>query len=75
MTSLSTTNVPYHIETSQFICTANQLTDSYLMGTLVFNGLKTPQNFVEETFSIKLTKILTEIRGEVLYTFAGMTRE
>ena len=27
-----TTNVPYHIETSQLICTANQVTGFYIMG-------------------------------------------
>ena len=27
-----TTNVPHHIETSQLICSANQLTDFYMMG-------------------------------------------
>ena len=38
-----TTNVPNHIETSQLICIANQLTGFYLMGTLVVKGL-TKQN-------------------------------
>ena len=28
-----TTNVPYHIETSQLICSANQLTAFYMMGS------------------------------------------
>ena len=27
-----TTNVPHHIETSQLICSANQLTGFYIMG-------------------------------------------
>ena len=34
-----TTNVPHHIETSQLICSANQLTGFYMMRTLVVNGL------------------------------------
>ena len=29
----------YHIETSQLICRANQLTGFYMMGTLVVKGL------------------------------------
>ena len=29
-----TTNVPHHIETSQFICNANQLTGFYMMGNI-----------------------------------------
>ena len=29
----------YHIETSQLICRANQLTGFYMMGTLVVEGL------------------------------------
>ena len=29
-----TTNVPHHIETSQFICTANQLAGFYMMGNI-----------------------------------------
>ena len=29
-----TTNVPYHIETSQLICIANQLTGFYMMGNI-----------------------------------------
>ena len=35
-----TTNVPHHIETSQLICIANQLTGFYMKGTLVVNGLR-----------------------------------
>ena len=34
-----TTNVPYHIETSQLICNVNQFTRFYMMRTLVVNGL------------------------------------
>ena len=30
----------HHIETSHLICSANQLTGSYMMGTLAFNELK-----------------------------------
>ena len=30
----STTNVPHHIETSQLICNANQLTGFYMMGNI-----------------------------------------
>ena len=30
----------YHIETSQLICSANQLTGFYMMATLVFNELR-----------------------------------
>ena len=33
-----TTNVPNRIETSQLMCRANQLTDFYIMGTLVVKG-------------------------------------
>ena len=33
------TSVPHHIETSQLICNANQLTGFYMMRTLVVNGL------------------------------------
>ena len=29
-----TTNVPHHIETSQLICNANQLTGSYMIGNV-----------------------------------------
>ena len=29
-----TTNVPHHIETSQLICSANQLTGFYMMGDI-----------------------------------------
>ena len=29
-----TTNVPHHIETSQLICIANQLTGFYMMGNI-----------------------------------------
>ena len=29
-----TTNVPHHIETSQLICIANQLTDFYMIGNI-----------------------------------------
>ena len=35
-----TTNVPYHIETNQLICIANELNVSYMMGTWVVNGLR-----------------------------------
>ena len=31
---LLATNVPYHIETGQFICTVNQLTGFYMMGNI-----------------------------------------
>ena len=30
----------YHIETSQLICTVNQLTDFYVRATLALNGFK-----------------------------------
>ena len=33
---------PSHIETSQLICRANQLTGFYMRGTLVDKGLKAP---------------------------------
>ena len=29
-----TTNIPHHIETSQLICNANQLTGSYMIGNI-----------------------------------------
>ena len=32
--NLLTTNVPHHIETSQLICNANQLTGFYMMGNI-----------------------------------------
>ena len=32
--NLLTTSVPYHIETSQLICDANQLTGFYMMGNI-----------------------------------------
>ena len=32
---------PHHIETSQLICNANQLTGFYIVGTLIVNALKT----------------------------------
>ena len=36
-----TTNVPHHIDTSQLICNANQLTGFYMIwGRLVVNGLR-----------------------------------
>ena len=35
-----TTKFPNHIETSQFICTANQLTGFYMMGRLALNDLE-----------------------------------
>ena len=35
-----------HIETSQLICLANQLTDCYMRATLAFNGLK----LIKESF-------------------------
>ena len=33
--------MPPHIETSQLICCANQLTSFYMRATLAFNGLST----------------------------------
>ena len=38
--NLLMTNVPHHIETSQLICSANQLTGFYVMKTLVVKRLK-----------------------------------
>ena len=32
--NLLTTNVPHHTETNQLICIANQLTGSYMMGSI-----------------------------------------
>ena len=37
--NLLSTNVPHQIETSQLICRANQLTDLYIVGTLVVKRL------------------------------------
>ena len=34
-----TANVPHHVETSQLIYIANQLTGFYMMGTLAVKGL------------------------------------
>ena len=38
--NLLTTNVPHHIGISQLICSPNQFTGFYMMGTLFVNGLK-----------------------------------
>ena len=35
-----------HVETSQLICKANQVTGSYMRATLTFNGLKSNRNDV-----------------------------
>ena len=54
-----TTNVPiidqcsHHIETSQLICTANQLTGYYMMGALMVNGLT---KIAESSFLIKILR-------------------
>ena len=45
------TYVPYHIETSLLICSANQLTGFYMMGTLVVNGLNQPE---EEDYQFEI---------------------
>ena len=34
----------YHVETSQLICSANQMTGFYMMGTLVVKGLKSTES-------------------------------
>ena len=47
-----------HIETSQLICTANQLTGFYLKATLALNGLKwlTPNTITDRQFNAKLSQ-------------------
>ena len=40
LTKLSKRQSSHHIETSQLICSANQLTGFYMMGTLAFNELR-----------------------------------
>ena len=38
--NILTTSVPHHIETSQLICYANQLTGFYMSGTMLFSGVR-----------------------------------
>ena len=40
----------HHIETSQLICSANQLIGFYMMGTLAVKGFKLCQNFYHEDY-------------------------
>ena len=59
-----TTNVPHHIETSQLIWNANQLTGFYMMGNIGRQWVK-----VYTTFTITLTDILT--RGLLEYVIVN----
>ena len=47
----------HHIETSQLICSANQLTGFYMMTTLVFYELKV--KFGDNPLAIQIDKIKT----------------
>ena len=47
-----------HIETSQLICIANQLTGFYMRATLAFNGLKTLR--AKEKFTCDLVHNILE---------------
>ena len=38
--NILTTSVSHHIETSQLICYANQLTGFYMIGNMLFSGLR-----------------------------------
>ena len=40
-----TTNIPHHIETSQLICSADQLTGFYMMGNTVRSWVKLWSDF------------------------------
>ena len=55
------TNVPLHIETSQLICIANQLTGFYMMG-----------NIGRQLVNRKIKQ--TESKTRVLYRRLGLTR-
>ena len=51
-----------HIETSQFICCANQLTGFYMRATLAFNGLILAElNQLIKLYSLGKLKIFTLI--------------
>ena len=60
-------NDPYsnHIETSQLICSANQLTGFYMIGTLVVKGLKLVLMFcsTQLTFTCSKSKMQTPEQG------------
>ena len=56
-----TTNVPYHIETSHFICPANHLTGFCMLGTLVANGLTVFWKSFDEENVIIYFSLLTVI--------------
>ena len=56
-----TTNVPYHIETSHFICPANHLTGFCMLGTLVANGLTVFWKSFDEENVIIYFSLLTQI--------------
>ena len=54
-----------HIETSQLICSANQLTGFYMIGTLVVKGLKLVLMFysTQLTFTCSKSKMQTPEQG------------
>ena len=42
------TNIPHHVETSELICSANQLTGFYIRATLALDGLIWKSPFAQE---------------------------
>ena len=54
---------PSHIETSQLICSANQLTGFYVRGTLLVKGLKI------NTHSLLLTNLSSDFLSIILSNF------
>ena len=58
----------HHTETNQLICSANQLTGSYMMRTLVVNGLISRKYFFVYTafYQVNIvTKVLSKTMGRV----------
>ena len=64
-----TTNVPHHIETSQLICSANQLTGFCMRETLAFKGLnKDAWSPINAKLKKTFQEILQEINVKTLQT-------
>ena len=61
--------LPSHIETSQLICYANQLTGFYMMATLAFNGLNTGKLANKVSFLFSHTILDSRINHDFI---AGM---
>ena len=67
-----TTNVPYHIETSQLICTVDELTVFYMMGNIgrLYNGLRNCLLFRNQirltAATSKMERILIIVNGWML---------